>query len=240
MTATEPPEPRPPSPEAPSESAPLGAGNPDPLRDWTDRPRLAAALACAVVLVDLLAVRQAIFGLRSTLAVGGILAMVHLARPGDRFAPLRPPVGGFFRWLVLGGWLGLAVAAATAVVFAFAAFVGRPLALDAMDPTSFRKLGFRLVVVAPLLEETLYRLVLCLGLLPVVGSRITILSSTLAFAALHFAGGNPAPNNLLSGAVFAWVFLRSGNFVVPVVLHAAGNLFVCGFQVALFLAGRPG
>ncbi len=84
----------------------------------------------------------------------------------------------------------------------------------------------RSCVLAPIVEEVLYRVVFCTALVGLIGSRWTILLTGLIFAALHFAYGKPAPDNLFAGFFLAWVFLKSGSALVPVLLHSLGNVIV--------------
>ena len=217
-----------PAPRPVAASAPSGG-----LFDWTPRANAAAAAGCAIVVADLVGTRAGIFGFRSTLAVVGILAMVAFADPHVAFAPLRSPAGGWLRWVKLGALICLAILVLTVVAFFAFQAAGRPLALDGIDAAKFGKEWFKLVVVAPLLEETIYRLVLCLALLPLLGARGTVLASGVAFAVLHVLGRNPAPNNLVAGFFFAWAFVRSGSFAIPVLLHVVGNLLVCLFQLGI-------
>jgi membrane protease YdiL (CAAX protease family) len=76
---------------------------------------------------------------------------------------------------------------------------------------------------APLLEECLYRVVLCVPLVALVGSRWTIFISGIIFAALHFVYQMPGPINFIAGYFLAWAFLKSGSILIPVVLHSLGN-----------------
>jgi membrane protease YdiL (CAAX protease family) len=85
---------------------------------------------------------------------------------------------------------------------------------------------------APILEEALYRLVLCVALVRIAGPRWTIFASGAMFAALHFVWGNASPDNFIAGYFLAWVFLKSGSILTPLVLHSLGNLCVLGFYVA--------
>ena len=78
-------------------------------------------------------------------------------------------------------------------------------------------------VKAPLLEEALYRLVLCTPLAAVAGPRLAIIASGAVFAGLHFVYGNPSPDNFIAGYLLAWAYLRSGCILTPVLLHALGN-----------------
>src|SRR5207249_12012536 len=59
-------------------------------------------------------------------------------------------------------------------------------------------------LVAPVIEESVYRLALCAPLAPLIGRVGTIAASGLAFALLHFRYGNPSLDNQAAGFVFAW------------------------------------
>lgn len=75
----------------------------------------------------------------------------------------------------------------------------------------------------PLIEELLYRTVLCVCLRSVFGFKTTILTSGLLFAVLHFVYGNPGVDNFLGGFFLSWSFLLSGSIFVPVIFHSVGN-----------------
>jgi membrane protease YdiL (CAAX protease family) len=86
-------------------------------------------------------------------------------------------------------------------------------------------------VVAPVLEEVLYRLALCVPLAVWLGPWTAIVVSGLAFAGLHVAAGNPSPENLVGGLFLAWAYLKSESIFVPVLLHSLGNLCALAGQV---------
>lgn len=84
---------------------------------------------------------------------------------------------------------------------------------------------------APLLEEFLYRLIVCVPL-AIRSERIAIVGSGLLFACLHFVYGNPSPENFVAGYFLAWCYLKSGTILVPIAFHAGGNAIALGFQAA--------
>jgi membrane protease YdiL (CAAX protease family) len=55
------------------------------------------------------------------------------------------------------------------------------------------------------------------------------LTGTL-FAAAHGLYGVLGSDNLIAGFVFAWVFLKSGTFVVPLLMHVCGNALALALQ----------
>jgi membrane protease YdiL (CAAX protease family) len=86
-------------------------------------------------------------------------------------------------------------------------------------------------VFAPVVEEAIYRLALCVPLAVWLGPWRAIVVSGLAFAGVHLLGGNPSPENLVGGLFLAWAYLKSESIVVPVLLHSLGNLCALAAQV---------
>ncbi len=86
-------------------------------------------------------------------------------------------------------------------------------------------------LIAPLLEEPIYRLAICFSTTVAFGPLFAILLSGFAFAGLHFIYGNPGPDNFLAGYVLAWSYLKSGSLMVPVVMHSLGNGVAFAFQL---------
>ena len=84
---------------------------------------------------------------------------------------------------------------------------------------------------APILEESVYRLALCVPLAALCGPRWTIAVSGAVFAALHFVYGNPGPDNFIAGYFLAWAYLKSGTLMIPMALHALGNACVIALHV---------
>ncbi len=86
----------------------------------------------------------------------------------------------------------------------------------------FRQLRYYSLEI-PLLEESIYRGVLCVCLRSVAGFRTTILISGTLFALLHFIYGNPGIDNFLGGYFLSWAFLLSKSILVPLLFHSVGN-----------------
>jgi len=80
--------------------------------------------------------------------------------------------------------------------------------------------------ISPLVEETIYRSVLCSALEKTAGTKTSILISGILFALLHFFYGNLAFDNFIAGYLLAWSFLKSKSILIPIFLHALGNAFV--------------
>ena len=112
--------------------------------------------------------------------------------------------------------------------------------IHALPPHFIGVMFLHMCVAAPVLEETLYRLLVCV---PLAGWRrpwLAIAASGLLFAALHFLYGNPSPENMIGGLILAWAYLKSETIVVPVLLHALGNLLVLAMQVAAWYFSGSG
>jgi membrane protease YdiL (CAAX protease family) len=84
----------------------------------------------------------------------------------------------------------------------------------------------------PLLEEAVYRVILCASLVTAIGRVPTVLVSGVVFASLHFVYGNPGPDNAVAGFVLGWAYLKSESVTVPIIMHGCGNLVAIGVQLA--------
>jgi membrane protease YdiL (CAAX protease family) len=168
----------------------------------------------------------------------GVFAVVSLAAlllltDGDLAAVglNLTPSQGWRWWVKVAIWLGLAVAACVAGGLGLWLLAGQTLPIYATSPSNIGSALLRMCVFAPVLEEVLYRLGLCVPLAARFGPWRAIVVSGLAFAGLHVAGGNPSPENLVGGLFLGWAYLKSESIAVPVVLHSIGNLFALGCQV---------
>src|SRR5262249_49325427 len=83
-------------------------------------------------------------------------------------------------------------------------------------------------VIAPVVEEILYRGVPLLALERVCGRGWAVALGGLIWASLHFIYGHPIERApwyfLFSGALWAWIFLKSRSVLTTVPLHAICNL----------------
>ena len=153
-----------------------------------------------------------------------------LASVGLRLTPSQ----GWRWWVKTSLWIGLAVAACVAVGLGLWVLSGRALPIYTTPPNDIGRAFVRMCVFAPVFEELLYRLALCVPLAVGLGPWQAIVASGLAFAGLHVAGGNPSPENLVGGLFLAWAYLKSESIVVPVLLHALGNLGALAGQVGMW------
>jgi membrane protease YdiL (CAAX protease family) len=94
-------------------------------------------------------------------------------------------------------------------------------------------------VIAPVVEESIYRLVLCFPTTATIGSTGAIILSGATFAGLHFAYGNPSPDNFVAGYILAWAYLKSGSIMVPITLHSLGNSVAFAVHFGAWYATPP-
>jgi membrane protease YdiL (CAAX protease family) len=198
---------------------------------------IASAVGGLVVTADLALVQWSPY--QEAIEGRGVLAVVALAAhfrltDGDLASvglQLTPSQG--WRWWVRASlWIGLAVAACLVGGLGLWELSGRALPIYATPPSNIGRSFLRMCVFAPVLEEVLYRLALCVPLAVWIHPWGAIVVSGLAFALLHVAGGNPSPENLVGGLFLAWAYLKSESIVVPVLLHSLGNLCALAGQVA--------
>ena len=200
------------------------------------RARLAtAAIAVAVLTMDL-SRHDAAYGTRLPLPLAGLGLLWLLARDpamtlGARGRPLPS-----WRWWTFA--TRLVAGLHTVVHAAFWAWMAASgprldISLQVGRIEDLPAAAWRVCVLAPIVEELVYRAVLVPALLPALGPWGAIAASGVAFATLHHVYGNPGPDNQVAGFVLAWAYLRSGAVWVPVALHALGNACVLISHVGL-------
>jgi membrane protease YdiL (CAAX protease family) len=171
---------------------------------------------------------------RWAIALTALVAQVWLSGGDLPTLGLSGPSGGWRKWLWLSVSLGLIIGGFLIPATVLWVVVGLRLPVEAVAPEEIGPSFLRMCVFAPLLEESLYRVALCVPLTALTGPYRAIAVSGLAFGLLHFLYRNPSPENLLGGVFLAWVYLRSSSIVVPVALHAVGNLVILVGQVAIW------
>ena len=203
------------------------------------RPRplaIASVVALVVVAVDVfLSWTYAAYYVRVGPALAAVALYMVLAR-GDRAAlGLRlTPVQGLRFWVVVTLVLGAAMIGFIVVgLIVLRRVLGEIPHQLINPPTSFGRF-FQACVAAPVTEEAIYRLVLCVPAVALIRPWGAIIFSGIAFAALHFVYGNPGLDNFIAGYLLAWVYLKSGSIVVPIVLHGAGNLVILSTHLVVW------
>jgi uncharacterized protein len=199
------------------------------------RRSLEGLISVAVVLHDFYLVSQGelYYTARRAIPPAVAWALLLLLARGDPTSIGRRlrPVQGLRYWVMatvkIGAAIGgLIVAGGTILVLA-----GRIPRLYATGPDRLWPVFIHMCLFAPVVEELIYRLVLCAGAEPLLGPWPTIAVSGLVFGALHVLYGNPDPANLVAGFFLTWAYLKSRSILVPVVLHALGN--VCALTAQL-------
>ena len=202
------------------------------------RVGVAAALGVLIVAVDMWLSRSEADNhlVRFILGCGAAGALVLLAG-GDFRAlgfSLRPSQGWWY-WAKASAIAAVAVFSVSLIVLAFVPqlwvqTVERGDELwrsELLPPLMFS------CVQAPVVEELLYRGVLCASVVQAIGRIPTIVLSGLVFALLHFIYENPGPDNAVAGFILGWAFIASGTILVPILMHAGGNFLVLLIQLAV-------
>ncbi len=168
----------------------------------------------------------------STIALMGTIAVIilhdgNVSGLGFR----RTPLQGWWYWGRMALWLGLWVALIV-IVFGVVAFtMSWTIPIYRANPQFLLHYLFFMCLYAPLIEEIVYRSLLAVALHSTLGDQGLIVVSGLVFAAVHWAYGNPSPENQIGGFLLAWAFVRSKTILVPLAMHSAGNLVALMVQV---------
>ncbi len=196
----------------------------------------ASAVGALVVAADLALVYwdrypQSIEG-RGVLAVLALAAQFRLVNGDLASVGLRlTPLQGWWYWGRVSLVIGLVVLACIVVGTGAWVLAGRELPVYATPPSDIGPAFLGMCLFALVQEEVTYRLALCVPLAVLLGPWRAIAVSGLAFGGLHFAYGNPSPENLVGGFFLAWAYVKSESIVVPVLMHSLGNLCALAVQV---------
>ena len=220
---------------------------------WTGRDMLkcGAAVLGGVVLAAALALAMDALGAPTALAVSaaalisggamiGAVSVFGLAKYGLSWDAVgwRPPADAR-HWLLVPAALGASVSFA-----AVYALVARALGADFLVPreppaglfgAGWMSLApaFAVVVWTPLAEETFFRGFLFAGLAAKLGLWGGIAAGSAIFALSHATIGSFVPI-MVAGALFAWIYHKSGSLWLPTLAHASQNLLA--FLAAVFAA----
>ena len=123
---------------------------------------------------------------RWLLAVAATIVILCIAHgDSDSMGWRHRPVQGWRTWVWLASIIGVAVAICIAVGLGICSLLGYPLPLVTAAPNTVGAAFMHMCVRAPVLEELLYRMVLCVSLVQLAGHWATIAASGAVFAALH-------------------------------------------------------
>jgi membrane protease YdiL (CAAX protease family) len=204
------------------------------------RSRAAAAIALGLLVVDLTGTRlgwwRPVIVLRLVPPALVVAVLIALGARAEHLGLRWPPLPSGRFWLraaaLLAGGLGLLLA----IVFGVAALLDLPVVAF---PAGYHggidyDRALDVIVLAPLFEETIWRLAMVPGLVAGTGRGWAIVIDGAGFAALHFVYGIPGPDNFVGGYIFAWVYLRSGSIALPLALHVGANLCAVFGQAAVW------
>lgn len=140
------------------------------------------------------------------------------------------PEQGFLYWAKITTIIACILSAVIALFIGLYGFaLGHPIFPDMAYQFGSAQFIFWLkyaCIRAPIIEELIFRWMLCPIFLTKWGKWPTIFCSGALFASVHVAYGNPSIDNFLAGYFLAWAFVKSKSIWVPIVLHALGNLCV--------------
>ncbi len=161
----------------------------------------------------------------------------------DLSGPLRKPDG----WAV---WAVAGVLSAPEVVYLVSYIVDSLGAADlsakgtadavsqiiSLDGVTFGSLFVTTAILAPLLEETVFRGFLLPSLSKYLGTVNAVVLSSIAFGLVHFAARD-TPQLTALGMVLGFAYVRSGNLLAPMLIHGIWNGTVLSILYALTAAG---
>lgn len=198
---------------------------------------VASAIGVAAIVSDLVLVwrrpyPEYIDG-RWLIAVVVLAVYLHLVRGDLASVGLTlMPVQGWRYWVRASLLIGFAVLFCIGVGLSVWLLSGWKVPVYMILPGSAASAFFNMCVFAPILEEIIYRLALCVPFAGLSRPWTGIVASGLVFGALHIIYGNPSPENLVGGLFLAWVYLKSGSIYAPILLHSLGNFFAWAGQIA--------
>lgn len=196
------------------------------------RQTLACLVGAVVVAGDLVTIHARLgYGYGALIAALAVVALLTLVR-GDR-ASLGLTVAPQQGW---GYWCRLTAVLVPIFLGAGALRDGLRWALTGDVPVPlppelwWEKLASECLM-APPIEEVIYRLALCVPLTAILPRGAVIVASGLVFGLAHVLAGVGEATHFVMGFFFAWAYLKSGSIVVPVAFHALNNLWMLGVQI---------
>src|SRR5262249_6202558 len=145
------------------------------------------------------------------------------------------PLQGWGYWcritLLVGLLMGVLIGGLSAIAWCVYRLLGLEFPVYATPPDRAADALVGMCVTAPLLEEPIYRIALCVPAAVVLRPAGAMVMSGLLFGVFHLVAGNPGPDNLIAGFFLAWAFLKSGSIAVPLAWHSLGNLCAVVIQV---------
>ncbi len=203
--------------------------------------RFAFGLGIAAVALDFFCVIQRIgYDTRLALSLTLFAIFVFLTDGNLNSIGLRlTPKQGWKPWVRMSVVIGLIVLLCIVLGLGICFLAGYEIPKPMISPMQLLPSFIFMCFVAPVMEETIYRVIVCVSLVSVLGYWKTIATSGFLFAVLHMLYGNPSQENLVGGFFIAWAYLKSETILIPIMLHSVGNSFAMMSQLAAWylLAG---
>jgi membrane protease YdiL (CAAX protease family) len=199
-------------------------------------------LALITVALDFALVHQHDGEVRACVALVGFALAIYLSDDDRKSLGLRAsPVQGWLPWISTSLKIGCVVVVCIIAGLGTWVATGHSLRLHTTEPSHVWSRLVQMCFVAPVVEESIYRVSACGLIAAIVGHRQTIAINGVLFGILHVCYGNPSPENLVGGFFLAWSFLKSETILIPFILHSGGNMLALAAQVAAWhLLGATG
>lgn len=197
---------------------------------------IAALLAIAIVALDLIIMMQGVYTTPYRVIVLIICLMVYGKMCGWHLKSLGLvlfPAQSLRYWAGVTVFLGVIMGVVLGLGFGVAWLTGYPISIRPMPVEDIPQSFYFMCVSAPVFEEIVYRLALCVAASALLGPQWTIVVSGIVFASYHILGGVGAPDNIVAGFILGWAFLKSGSLTVPIILHALGNFCVLSVEIGM-------
>lgn len=181
--------------------------------------------------------------IRAAAGVGGSKPLPTDVLRLDFRAPFRKP-DGWAAWGLLGVLLSPAVVYVAAALVE-AAGTDDPSArgtadavsqLLSLDPITFGALFTTTAILAPLLEETVFRGFLLPSLAKVMPTPLAVVLSSAAFGLVHLSPRD-TPQLTALGLLLGFSYVRSRNLLTPMLIHGVWNGTVLTVLYALQASG---
>lgn len=208
-----------------------------------DTPRAAVSLAVFTVAADFALVTHGIYGdVRACTALVAFALTIYLTDGDHKSIGLSAsPKQGWSSWASTSLKIGAATGVCVVGGLGIWSVSGHELTFPTTAPADAFSRFLHMCFVAPVVEETVYRVAACGLIATICGNKRTILINGLLFGGLHFLYGNASPENMVGGFFLAWAFLKSETILIPILLHSIGNTLVLTGQVAgWYLLGGAG
>ena len=188
-------------------------------------------IAITIITISLIETRYKMGISYTLLALVGIVGILSLDSGSSVALGFNPrPVQGWGFWFRLALWFSLVIGVVSLICFIVYRVNGWTIPIYKTHPSLGMLIG--MCIDSPVSEEVIFRSLLTVALLPTLGEWGTILAGGILFSLLHVLHGNPGPDNQIAGFMLGWSFIKSKTILVPLAMHAGGNLIALGIQIA--------